>query len=77
MNFYAQIFTWFLFNLVILLNCVFFFFFKHFLDGPVTDMCPPKTDETNTENIHAGAEIEVKPPENCLTHALQVIFIYY
>lgn len=36
-------------------------------------MCPPKTDETKLDTIHSGAEIEVKPPENCLTHGLQVI----
>lgn len=42
------------------------------VDGPVTNMCPPRTDATKTEAIHTGAEIEVKPPENCLTHALQV-----
>lgn len=35
-------------------------------------MCPPKTDETKLDTIHSGAEIEVKPPENCLTHGLQV-----
>ncbi|KAG4077616.1 hypothetical protein HA402_008876, partial [Bradysia odoriphaga] len=34
-------------------------------------ICPPSTDDTILEAIHAGAEIEVKPPENCLPNALQ------
>lgn len=38
-------------------------------------MCPPKTDETQLETIHTNTEIEVKPPENCLTHVLQVSFV--
>lgn len=38
-------------------------------------MCPPKTAPTKTETIHTGTEIEVKPPENCLTYSLQVIFL--
>lgn len=35
-------------------------------------MCPTKTDETQLDPIHIATEIEVKPLENCLTHALQV-----
>lgn len=47
--------------------------FYFFSDKSVTNMCPPKSDETKLDTIHSGAEIEVKPAENCLTHGLQVI----
>ncbi|KAJ6634803.1 Protein eva-1 like C [Pseudolycoriella hygida] len=38
-------------------------------------ICPPSTDDTILEAIHTGAEIEVKPPENCLPNALQYLLI--
>lgn len=42
-------------------------------DGPVTKMCPPRTDQTKVDAIRSETtEIEVKPPETCLTHPLQV-----
>lgn len=37
-------------------------------------MCPPRTDQTKIDTTRTdGTEIEVKPPESCLTYQLQVI----
>lgn len=57
------------------IHCV---LFTSFPDGPVTNMCPPRTDQTKVDAIRTETtEIEVKPPETCLTHSLQVISKHY
>lgn len=39
-------------------------------------MCPPRTDQTKIDTTRTeGTEIEVKPPESCLTYQLQVTII--
>ncbi|XP_055306897.1 protein eva-1 [Sitodiplosis mosellana] len=41
-------------------------------DGPVSNMCPPRTDQTKVDTTRTDdTEIEVKPPETCLTYQLQ------
>ncbi|XP_031626186.1 uncharacterized protein LOC116342639 [Contarinia nasturtii] len=41
-------------------------------DGPVSSMCPPRTDQTKVDTTRTeDTEIEVKPPESCLTYQLQ------
>lgn len=56
---------------------IYIFFFVRFnfiSDGPVSNMCPPRTDQTKVDTTRTdGTEIEVKPPESCLTYQLQVI----
>lgn len=52
-----------------------FSFSTRIADGPVTNMCPPRTDQTKVDTTRTdGTEIEVKPPESCLTYQLQVIW---
>lgn len=56
-----------------------FLSFLTFADGPVSSMCPPRTDQTKVDTTRTDdTEIEVKPPETCLTYQLQVsIFLNY
>lgn len=51
----------------------FLFSVATFSDGPVSSMCPPRTDQTKVDTTRTDdTEIEVKPPETCLTYQLQV-----